>query len=356
MKKIVIPAAIFTLALFLVSYCADSGSNPAPAAPESQQAQDVLSDEETFDYTAYEDVEVEEYKDFDSVPLELRDEVNEQAVNFVRVMEKIRDYEPQSKGILSTLRMGMCMVLHCWRPMIACVINGECRSQLMGLGDCMSSGDEDAQMLCFIQSLSSPCDKMIDMMSCWGESGCMPPAESDCPLPANREQIAPVTLADLEGDWYVVRGLSPIYDCWNCQKYTFTQTGPNTSSYIYTYFPGEDGAKSTIECTTTAIPFSPDETEIFPGRFRVDYSAYGMPGTDNWFCLSHPNSNYVLIYYCGASSMHAYQGGIVLSRTLSTDIPADVMNAFSDALANAGLESPLTMEDFCTPDNSGCSF
>jgi hypothetical protein len=307
-----------------------------------------------IDYTVYENTDVETaYKDYNSVPAEIKTDASTGALVLVQAMEKMKGYSPSSKGLYSTIKSGVCLMTNCWKPMVSCVMNGECRSELMGLGTCTKkSGDE--MMLCFITAFSDPCDKMLDMLNCWGEANCMTPPVPDCPLPTNRSQIAPVTLADLEGDWYVVRGLSTVYDCWNCQKYTFHQTSATTSTYDYTYFPA--GNKATIKCTTTAIPFAPGETAIYPGRFRVDYMAYGMPGADDWFVLSRPNSNYVLIYYCGASMMDSYTGAIILSRNLDTNIPQNILDEFAAALANAGISVPVTMADLCTPVNSGCVY
>ncbi len=341
----------------------DSDSDLSTEMAISQDLAEVMAENPTLDpeqtvpvdYTVYEDTEVETtYPDYNSVPEEVQKDASAGALIFVRAMEAIKGYEPSaSKSLYSTLKSGLCLMTNCWKPMVSCVINGQCRSELMGLSDCVYKGG-DEMMLCFITAFSDPCDKMLDMLNCWGEANCMTPPTPDCPVPTNRAQIAPVTLADLEGDWYVVRGLSTVYDCWNCQKYTFHQTSSTTSTYDYTYFPG--GNQATIKCTTTAIPFADGETAICPGRFRVDYMAYGMPGADNWFVISRPNSNYVFIYYCGASMMDSYTGAIILSRTMDTNIPQNILDQFAAALANAGISEPVTLGDLCTPDNSSCVY
>jgi hypothetical protein len=331
--------------LFFMSACSQEDN--------SDNAGSCCGRDNSFDHTAYENTDIDSYGNFDAMPSGLRREATRNAILFSRSMENISNKGASSSSACAGVKAAGCLLYHCWKPMAACVLDGECRSQLMSLGNC-SFKTNDAMMLCYITALSDPCDKMLDMMSCWGESGCMSVPVPDCPLPANRDRIAPVTLADLEGDWYVVRGLSTVYDCWGCQKYSFRQISETVSTYDYTYYPKDVNSPVTIKCTTTAIPFAPGETEIFPGRFRVDYSAYGMPGTDNWFCLAHPDSNYVLIYYCGASALDSYRGGIVLSRTAETVIPLDILMEFENALANAGIPEPVVLGDFCTPDNSAC--
>jgi hypothetical protein len=46
----------------------------------------------------------------------------------------------------------------------------------------------------------------------------------------------------------------------------------------------------------------------------------------------------------------------VLSRTLGTTIPQNILNDFAAALANAGISDPIALEDFCIPDNSGIMY
>lgn len=331
--------------LLLFASCAQS------AHDDGRQADPATTSTETaIDYQTYANLDLDTYQDLESLPPDLKQEVQARALMLVKLRQNAGENTAVSTSVGSTLKSVACLLFHCWKPITACILDNECRSQLLSLGKCVGKGG-DAMMLCFIAAFSQPCDKLLAMMSCLGE--CMPEPVPHCAVPTNRDQIAPVTLADLEGDWYVVRGLSPVYDCWSGQRYSFHQTGTTTSIYDYTYFPVDKDSPVAIKCTTTAIPFASDETEICPGRFRINYTAYGMPGVDDWYCLSHPTADYVLIYYCGASPLDSYVGGIVLSRTLDTAIPQAVLDDFSAALANAGLSDPVTLADFCTPDNTG---
>lgn len=339
--------------LFFIAACSqkDSDSLQNSAAPETS-AQETSA----IDYTRYEDLDVDSYADFNALPVDLKADVYAKALLLAGLMDKSRackECTAVSAGIYSTVNSVACLLYHCWKPMVTCVIDGACRKQLMSLGDCVLKGG-DAMMLCCIDVFSQPNEKLMAMMSSMGH--CMPEPVLNCSLPTNRSQIAPVTLADLEGDWYVVRGYSPVYDCFSGQRYSFHQVSETVSTYDYTYFPKDKDTPTLIRCTTTAIAFSSHETTIHPGRFRVNYTAYGMPGVDDWFVLSHPNADYLLIFYCGASAMDSYVGGIVLSRSLDTDIPEDILNDFEAALANAGIADPITLADFCTPDNAGIAY
>lgn len=351
MKKYYISAVII---LFSIAACSTKDSSTLQSAADpGTTVQDT--DPASADGNLYEDIDVDAYNDFNSLPYGLQRDVSAKALLLAGTIEKIREYNDDSRSIYSSLNSAACLLYNCWKPMVSCVIDGECRSQLMSMGDCVYKGG-DEMMLCFIAAFSQPDDKMLDMMSCLGESGCMPEPVPDCAVPTNRSRIAPVTLADLEGDWCVVRGLSTVYDCWSGQRYSFHQTGNTVSTYDYTYYPVDRNLPVFIKCTVTAIPFAPGETAVYPGRFRVNYSAYGMPGVDDWYCLSHPDPDYLLIYYCGASVMDSYVGGIVLSRSPETGVPQNILNDFAAALADAGISDPVSLADFCTPDNSGISY
>lgn len=346
---------LMVVALFFIAACSQKDGDSRQNSTDTKTSAQETS---AIDYTQYEDLDVDSYADFNSLPADLKADVYAKALLLAGLIDKSSDCKEctaVSAGVYSTVKSVACLLYHCWKPMVSCVIDGECRTQLMSLGDCVLKGG-DAMMLCCIDVFSRPNEKLMAMMSSMGDSGCMPEPVLNCALPTNRNQIAPVTLADLEGDWYVVRGLSPVYDCFSGQRYSFHQVSAAVSTYDYTYFPADKDSPTEIKCATTAIPFAPGETEIFPGRFRVNYTAYGMPGVDDWFVLSHPNADYLLIFYCGASAIDSYVGGIVLSRSLDTDIPEDILNAFEAALDNAGIADPITLADFCTPDNSGITY
>jgi len=341
---------LMVAALFFIAACSQKDGDSRQNSTETKTSAQETS---AIDYTRYEDLDVDSYADFNSLPSDLKEDVYAKALLLAGLMDKSRackECSAVSAGIYSTANSVACLLYHCWKPMVTCVIDGECRTQLMSLGDCVLKGG-DAMMLCCIDVFSQPNEKLMSMMSSMGQ--CMPEPVLNCSLPTNRSQIAPVTLTDLEGDWYVVRGYSPVYDCFSGQRYSFHQVNETVSTYDYTYFPADKDTPTVIKCTTTAIPFAPGEAEIYPGRFRVNYTAYGMPGIDDWFVLSHPNANYLLIYYCGANAMDSYVGGIVLSRSLDTHIPEDILKEFKAALANAGLADPVFLDDFCTPDNAG---
>ncbi len=246
-----------------------------------------------------------------------------------------------------------CMLTECIGPMWDCLTDANCRAKLKCADNCKSD-DPELRQACFIECVAAnPDKKFIALSACSANSKCITPPDYKCPLPKNRNSIAPVTLKQMEGAWYVIRGLSRAYDCWSCQRMVFKRVSDTVSKYDYDYIP-KGGKVDKVECTTTAMPFTPKETVICPGRFRVNYNAYTIQGMDDWFVLSYPNPKYMLIYYCGATPTDIYRGAIVMSRSPETKIPADIEKIFDKALADAGLPSVLKLKDFGIPDNSPC--
>lgn len=248
-----------------------------------------------------------------------------------------------------------CILAHCGGPALACIGETACNAALNCTKACPTA-DADAQQRCNIQCLEgNPSTKFDDLTKCLVGNKCITPRPRvECALPRGAGAVAKVSLSDLDGAWYVVRGLSRAYDCWPCQKMTFAETTPTTSHYDYAY-DVVAGRTSHIDCHLAAVEDAATPPSVVPGRFAVHYDAHGIPGDDDWYVLSRPSNDYALIYYCGETPMANYRGAVAISRKPSTALPDDVAAAFAKALAGAGLATPVTLGDFCTPDNGACA-
>ena len=242
------------------------------------------------------------------------------------------------------LKMISCMATKCLGKTISCVTNKGCKKSMDCSRACPQDGSEESfrcQMLCAEKADS---EKFSEFTACAVEKGCFPKAKaSTCALPRDLGQLSPMTLSDLEGDWWVVRGLSRTFDCWSCQRMSFKKEGALSSSYDYHYSP--IGKAKTIRCQLEKLEA--------PGQFDVHYKTNGIDGLDHWYVLDHVG-DFALIYYCGETAVHNYRGGVVMSRGFDTSIPRDVVNSFKRTLETLDIEVPVALEDFCTPDNSGC--
>ena len=249
----------------------------------------------------------------------------------------------------------MCIAFHCGGALAGCTMNSNCNKVLTCVKGC-NSPDPVAKQRCQIicSESSSPSPQYDNLVSCMVGQGCLPAKKPFvCDRPKNEAALQLLTLADLEGNWRVVRGLSASYDCWSCQRLTFSASTAHVSRYDYEYIV-KAPRKTTIGCQVSdLLRPDADEESSLPGRLRVDYTVHGMKGRDDWYVLGY-TGDYALIYYCGESAMDSYRGAVVMSRSSSSAMPDDVKELFDKALMEAGLTRPPAMADFCTPDDTLC--
>jgi hypothetical protein len=242
----------------------------------------------------------------------------------------------------------MCLATQCTQPLAGCTFERNCRVALSCTADCKMSDPEENQR-CLINCVeSNPSSRYDHLVGCMLEKNCLAKAPPRfCAKPRNTQQIAPVTLADLQGEWYVVRGLSRAYDCWPCQKMSFFNLKGSASSYDYEYRVGSN--KTKIQCTVEDLP-----TPV-PGRFFVKYKAHGVEGFDDWHLLSQPTRDHALIYYCGTTSLDQYRGAVIITRTPFVPIPQSILQTFEQALHDADLEVPVSLNQFCIAEQRSCT-
>ncbi len=240
-----------------------------------------------------------------------------------------------------------CLALHCAGTAAKCALDKECKAALDCTSNCPTENPEENQR-CNIVCLGSNANPKFDEVSkCIVENKCFSEPQSECPVPSNAVKLSEITLPDLDGAWWVVRGLSRAYDCWSCQKMSFSSIDENTSKYDYDYIVTPPNG-SYISCDVKmAEPYK-------AGHMTVSYNAHGMPGGDDWYFLSRPSDDQMLIYYCGSTPIAKYRGAVVISRTPDINLPDDVAAKINQALIDADIATPVKLDDMCAPDNSFC--
>lgn len=249
----------------------------------------------------------------------------------------------------------LCIAFQCGGPLARCKMNRACNDALGCVRSCKSEDPVERQRCQIICAESTASPQYDRLVGCMLDKGCLPKKQPyACATPRNRQALAPVTLKDLDGSWRVIRGLSPAYDCWSCQKMSFARRAPNLSDYRYEYVVRHPRPAS-IACQVEGIREG-DAQEPTPGRFLVTYTAHNVPGKDDWYVLGY-TGDYALIYYCGDSAMDSYRGAVVMARAaagVTDELPDEVKSQFEMALKAADIDLPIGLGDFCTPDNSRC--
>jgi hypothetical protein len=188
---------------------------------------------------------------------------------------------------------------------------------------------------------------------------CMPSSNSTCIIP-DEAAVKTIDPASFIGDWFVFKGLSKAYDCYDCQRMAIREsTGPIPSlpdaPYYYNYTMQVRGELFvSVNCTVT--PPSMDTVPTGPRPFIVDYFTHGVPGEDKWFVLyTSGDRSYMLIYYCGSTPSWSYTGAVAITKRPTEVVPSSVISEMEAALTKANVKLSLR-EDFCSPNISSCPY
>ena len=240
---------------------------------------------------------------------------------------------------------GSCLLSGCQDKMTNCFGDDLCQEMLQCLTSCGS--DQTCAFTCFYVDNLSKASKSL--LKCIEEEGCIkaPESQEECEVPALTAREESFDLEDFVGDWYVVRGLSPQYDCWDCQRMRFGSLTDGVLDYAYDIKPAANRTSVTFECSVIPVNGS-------SSSFSVPYTFEDViKGVDTWYVLDKSADNSaVLIYYCGENDMLKswYRGAFVMSTSKS--VPDETLEQFDETLSNSGLD--VRLDDFCKNNLAVC--
>eukprot|EP00890_Picochlorum_soloecismus_P000983 jgi/Picsp_1/1886/NSC_05352-R1_violaxanthin de-epoxidase len=240
-----------------------------------------------------------------------------------------------------------CLLSGCEVEMTKCFDDAQCQEMLQCLITCGS--DQKCAFTCFYVGNLSKASK--DLLRCIEEEGCIksPESQDECETPPVSTGVEGFELQDFVGEWYVVRGLSPQYDCWDCQRMRFGQLADSVLDYAYDVKPAANRTSVTFDCSV--IPVNGTSS-----LFSVPYSFQdAIKGVDTWYVLDrNEDGTAVLIYYCGENDMLKswYRGAIVMSTTRK--VSDETLKQFDLTLSNSGLG--ISLDDFCENSLAACEF
>ncbi|KAI3636379.1 hypothetical protein MIR68_005731 [Amoeboaphelidium protococcarum] len=243
-----------------------------------------------------------------------------------------------------------CLLTKCWKSVLTCKLDRGCNQFLSCVQKCGS--DQQCSAVCSFSHEDNA--QLQSFLQCLVDHSCLK-QDQKCPLPKANSVLPSFDLRLLtDGPWYVIRGLNPAYDCWQCQRMSFTikqQSGPLVLDYRYDMNITSSMAK-TIQCSTEYA-----DPKIADGQLIAKYTVLNkFSGEDQWKVLKvSEDKQFILIHYCGVSEVSSrYEGGIVMSKSRNGLIPYEVYESFQSALSQAGLS--LYLKDFCKLNLRGCSF
>jgi violaxanthin de-epoxidase len=173
---------------------------------------------------------------------------------------------------------------------------------------------------------------------------CIPQRESDAQfrvdlasLPSSFDPRA------VSGEWYIVRGLSPLFDCWPSQHHVVTVDNSGIVDIDVDYFvPSEShpagGFKRLIKQAFLQDVSRPPILHQVPGN---------LGQRDDWYVLEADPNSHMLVYYRGSNDAYRnYVGGVLYSRQPELD------DAVLAHLTEIAAKHGISLSDMCLTDNS----
>ena len=266
--------------------------------------------------------------------------------------QEVKDYFSDHAGHFN---IG-CMLEHCLVESLACIADKGCREAIVCDQKCMDEWDSDTTKGKFhIQNCTNICAwTYVDasyqtFLQCITNSAhpCLtfPPIPNTCRAP-NIHPLKQLSVKDLQGDWWVVKGLHPVYDCYPCQKIYYSminETSWNYSSYYQVY---QANGSISLAYLQTVVP-----TNMPGGNISMAYDDIGLIHYETWWLLDKNDEfGYILLYYCGNTLQWYYEGAQVLSRnaTLNESAYSQIATSYQQAVG-------LKLSDFtCNTGTKDC--
>ncbi len=251
-----------------------------------------------------------------------------------------------------------CLALHCPKSGALCFadkICGEnigCVSKCWGLWDADTTPGKDHVQNCTSRCTFSYENDVYDkFIGCLGDNHCIkfPPIPNLCKGPDGVKTQKKFSLSDMEGEWWVLKGRNPVYDCFPCQRNSIHQI----NSTAWTYKPSYqvflvNGSLKFVSQSGALVDNAPQS------GFNISLVDAGLVNHQTWWVFDRiddttSGNSYYLIYYCGNSLQWNFEGAIVYSKVpklVDSVIPA-ISASFK---ANVGLD----FSTFCAPAVTNC--
>jgi len=250
----------------------------------------------------------------------------------------------------------ICVTLHCPLQMGACVLDSVCFQTLQCIVGCQGKPDEAQCQFDCEMTIGNGNEAFQNLLDCMAEHDCLPelPEDGKC-LATEADTVQEVTsIEQVQGGWWVVRGVNcgqdelwrGGYDWYPCQheRYLRFEDGWINNT---TYNGGNNSHP-----TTEVIVTIPHATLPSPGLIRLEYDDEPLlPQIEKWHIVAYPESNYMMVFWCGTNPALDYNGGFVLSRTRTqNDMLPETEAKFREVCSQHGVD----YDAMCVTDNSAC--
>jgi len=238
----------------------------------------------------------------------------------------------------------VCMMTQCGRETFSCLTDRDCFKTMACLLPC---GDDQQ---CTFQCTSNYENEIFQELTACNiiKAGCIklkdPKEKLTCDM-KDMFAVKELTEKQIEGTWYIVRGLSPIYDCFPCQIFTFGRNSSDESLFVIMDYQVERISGEVVDKTVLEeISQNLGDKE---GFLQMSGIQNGLYHEEEWRIL-HRNKNFMLAEYCGTMKNWVYKGAVAFSR--NSPVSDEEMKDIETELQRHGF----TPDQFCAPKYVGC--
>jgi len=257
----------------------------------------------------------------------------------------------------------ICIASNCKMTAVDCFSNLKCAQTIGCINTCLLDNidSEDKVAACaYLCEMTYGYEnrQFLEIIDCMLTNKCLLQYPEDGPcIGGNQDAITSVkTMKDIEGDWWVLRGLNcgegnypGGYDWYPCQHERFIKSASGQWINNVTYCGGQEN-----KCSTDMIVTIANVSMEVPGVVHHSYTDAPLsPQEEDWRLVSMPHPDYALMLWCGRLPVLDYAGGIVISKhRTDKNMPRDVEKEFRKVLKSHGLD----WDKMCPSDNDHCPF
>jgi len=258
-------------------------------------------------------------------------------------------------GLPEVVSNPFCVPLHCGTEAAACMADTTCRTKLMCEAGCNSLFKDDTDPLRLKgQNCSNKCvfsydsDQFDTFMSCMVTNKCMelPTIPNECKTESDIHVLKKVDMDDLLGDWWVVRGHHPIYDCYPCQlmhfnKFNDTHREFNPQYQVYL-------VNDTLRLMDQHSYYNDYDPKM--NRVRLPFKDGGLEHHEDWYIVDKfPEHGVIVVHFCSYTLNWHTAGSVVLSK--NSILPAEVEKLLPDVVRKS---MGYDISEYCTNKVKDC--
>lgn len=257
------------------------------------------------------------------------------------------------RGFDASLIDTECLASRCEVAATSCLESNGCRKGMTCIAKCL--GDNACITGCFAKYGNNQMNGLLD---CSVEKhGCvkiaiLPPGPYESAPPPPVKPIEAFEPASMKGTWYKVLGWNSRYDCFDCQKNSFSSSMTGRRHFdVDVEFAMPRPGKSTTSAALSYplkleenMVFDDDHSFVFENGKLVRHAStvghlFGLTFWENWSVIgqNQPGEDeWKFVYYTGKTTQNTYEGAFVYAR--QPELPKSVRKDVYAIAAQAGID------------------